>query len=225
MKGISMKFSITPVDEFLLVEVAGAVDHNAAGKFYDALVETVGDRSTKLILDLSGVHLLTRAAARGLIVAARLLKSGSGEMRICGAAPPVETGLKSLGFDHLLKFDRSRNASMAALKRVMGRPIPALAAGAPATRSGTKRPPKKSFDPCNPIAAILSETGGPLGARLRVALARVLIEDGMFSMDRIAEICGYPGAETMRRDFICHLGVPPGDYAALCSARAASAAS
>jgi hypothetical protein len=107
----------------------------------------------------------------------------------------------------------------------MGRPIPALAAGVPATRSGTKPAPKTSVDPCNPIAAILSESCGPLGARRRVALARVLIEDGMFSMDRIAESCGYPGTETMRRDFICHLGVPPGDYAALYSARAASAAS
>lgn len=110
-----MKLSRHAIDEFALVEVSGIVDSNAAGPLCGMLVECVGDGCKKLIVDLSGVTHVTHAGARGLIVAAKLLRSGGGEMRVCTARPAAEEMLRGLGFHHLLKCDPTVEHSIIAL--------------------------------------------------------------------------------------------------------------
>ncbi|MEO5875922.1 MAG: helix-turn-helix domain-containing protein [Streptosporangiaceae bacterium] len=48
--------------------------------------------------------------------------------------------------------------------------------------------------------------------RLRVEVARSLLETGGDGVDSIARRCGFGSAETMRRAFLRELGVPPSDY-------------
>ena len=110
-----MKITKHAVDEFLIVEISGILDSNSSGALFDALVEAVGDGWKKLIVDLSGVAFLTHAGVRGLIVAAKLLRNGRGDMRICGVDRPGAAKLRSLGFYHLLKIDPTVEASMLAL--------------------------------------------------------------------------------------------------------------
>lgn len=100
---------------FTVIRVFGDIDRNASGRLLDALVSATEDGSAKVILDLSGVRFATQAGIHGIIVAAKLLKTGRGALRICGASLSVESLLRSLGFNHLLKFDPSLNVSITVL--------------------------------------------------------------------------------------------------------------
>lgn len=110
-----MKISRTAIDDFLIVEIEGILDGNAAGPLSDTLVDAVSDGWKKLIVNLACVPHATHAGVRGLIVTAKLLKSGRGEMRICGANAATEALLRGLGFHHLLKCDPTVEVSMLAM--------------------------------------------------------------------------------------------------------------
>lgn len=110
-----MKIAVSTIDEFQIVEITGVVDRNAAGAVYDALVEAAGDGRRKLVVDLSGVRHMTRAGTRGFVVAAKLMRPGQGEMRICGASRATEALLRGLGHFHLLKCDPTIEMSILSL--------------------------------------------------------------------------------------------------------------
>jgi anti-anti-sigma factor len=110
-----MELSIWNLDDIVVVDVSGVVDSRAAGRLYDALVERIGAGWKKLVVDVSDVGSLTRAGARGLIVASKLLNTAGGGMRICGADKSVCALLQATGFRHLLKLDPDHGASMRAL--------------------------------------------------------------------------------------------------------------
>jgi anti-anti-sigma factor len=113
--GISIYISGRTADGITIVAIAGSVNRHAAGRLYDALVGCIGSGDTRLIVDLSGVHLLTHAGMRGLVVAAKLAAGAGGALRICGAERSIEAFLQGLGFNHLLKCDPTLQASVAAL--------------------------------------------------------------------------------------------------------------
>ena len=98
-----------------IVRVSGAVDSHASGHLIDSLVQCVVEGRTGLIVDVSQVYLVTCAGLRALLAAAKMMKSGSGEMRICCARGSVLNFLQNCGFDHLIKVDCTAEASMAVL--------------------------------------------------------------------------------------------------------------
>jgi anti-anti-sigma factor len=110
-----MELSFTTLDQFLVVNVSGVVDSHAAGRLMDALVEGARSGGSKMIVDLSGVRILTRAGVRGLVVAAKLSLASGAKMRICGASAQVEQVLLSLGYSRLFRCDRSVHASIGAM--------------------------------------------------------------------------------------------------------------
>lgn len=130
-----MRLSIRTLDRVVIVNVAGSVDSHASGHLYDVLVERTGAGRTMLIVDLSGVHIMTRAGVRGLVVAAKLMKHARGDMRICGAQRSIEAFLQSLGFNYLLKCDPTLQASLAQLcggeNQKANTPAPVAPFGAP----------------------------------------------------------------------------------------------
>ena len=48
--------------------------------------------------------------------------------------------------------------------------------------------------------------------QMRVEAARRTLESGRTALGQVARSCGFQTEETMRRSFIRHVGVPPGDY-------------
>jgi anti-anti-sigma factor len=98
-----------------VASVSGVVDLYSAGALYDALIDCIRKGDEMFIVDLSGVSSMTRAGTRGLVVAAKLLESGGGQMRICGARTAVDAVMRGLGFHHLLNLDVTVAASMSAL--------------------------------------------------------------------------------------------------------------
>ena len=110
-----MEINCTTRCGFTVVRVFGDINRNTAGQLFDTLIVCAGDGSAKVILDLSGVRFATHAGVRGIIVAAKLLKTGRGALRMCGASLSVESLLRSMGYNHLLKFDPSVKISITIL--------------------------------------------------------------------------------------------------------------
>ncbi len=110
-----MKISVNSVRGVEVVSVSGVVDRRAAGTLSDTLVATVRNGSRALVVDLSEVTLLTHAGAPGLVVAAKLMETARGRMRVAGARPLVAMVLKDLGFNHLLRHDPTVAAAITAL--------------------------------------------------------------------------------------------------------------
>lgn len=110
-----MYSSYNELADIRIVRLEGIIDSSVAGQTYDLLVENSLEGG-HIIVDLSGVHEITRAGARGLIVAARLQQTLRGDMRLCGATPAVDDFLKGLGFSHLLKCDSTIEESRRALR-------------------------------------------------------------------------------------------------------------
>lgn len=110
-----MNQTIIPRDDTLVLEFHGRMDSHTAGQTYDRLVALARSGHRNLVVDLSGVDGVTRAGVRGLIVAARLLMIGGGEMRICGAGLRATELLLGMGYRHLLKLDGTQAQSLAIL--------------------------------------------------------------------------------------------------------------
>ncbi len=112
-----MDYSLSRLGAVQIVTLAGPVDRKSAGTLYDVLLKCVGWRGARLAVDLSRVTRLTRAGARGIIVAAKLAEATGGEMRICGAKPMVFVFLRGLGFEPFMKIDRTLAEGLAILGR------------------------------------------------------------------------------------------------------------
>jgi anti-anti-sigma factor len=110
-----MKITTGMHDGIRILWISGAVYTADAGALYDGIVAAVGDGASRMVVDLSGVHIMTRAAVRGLVVGARLAQSARGEMRICCAAGSVRAMLRDLGFNRLLSCDATLADAVAAL--------------------------------------------------------------------------------------------------------------
>lgn len=112
---MTMKLYSDAIGDVLVVEVRGVVNSRAAGALYDGLVQGIVEGATRIVVDLAGASVVTRAGIRGLVVAARMLAPARGAMRICGAGRRTEELLRDLGMDHLLKRDACLEASLRAL--------------------------------------------------------------------------------------------------------------
>jgi anti-anti-sigma factor len=126
-----VRISTQTLDGIVIVSVSGAVDSYATGQLNDALVQCICEGAKKLIVDLSGVHLMTRAGVRGLIVASKLMDTAQGEMRICNAMRSVETFLQSSGFNYLLNRYPSLQLCLADLRGGESRDAECSAEAAP----------------------------------------------------------------------------------------------
>lgn len=212
-----MEIAVTRFDGFQLVKLSGALDRNAAGPLYEAMVQCVGDGSAKTIVDLAGVDRLTPAGVGGLVVAAKLTQTGGGALWLCNADTEVEAQLRSLGHNHLFSFDRSVEAVIAL-----------LLAGAEQDAAPTETMPSAT----GPAGSVGLRSASSHAAAnvddgfrevLRLEYARFLVRSGQFPLARIAESCGYASAEAVHRAFLHHVGFPPADDARRVAAGAGGA--
>lgn len=119
-----MKISVSTRDDIRIVSVSGNVGFATAGRLQDALVSAIAAGYRKLIVDTSGVGDVTPAGMRGLVVAAKLLRSTGGALRISGAFPAVEAFLRHRGYDHLLRFDPNVNDAIKTLSATSAESVP-----------------------------------------------------------------------------------------------------
>jgi len=86
-----MELQTQDIANVLLIRVEGRIDHTTAKHFQDLLLPQLNSCSgeaKKALLDLSGVHYMSSAGLRVLVLAARQCQQQQGEI-VLAALPPL----------------------------------------------------------------------------------------------------------------------------------------
>lgn len=111
-----MQIEHRQVDGVTLVHMTGRLDSAVSGEVMDKLNEIVNSGATRLVLNLKEVSYISSAGLRSILVAAKLIKSANGEMRLCEPNGMVSKILDSSGFAFLIKIDSHEDQSIEALR-------------------------------------------------------------------------------------------------------------
>lgn len=82
----------------------------------DRLNEIVNAGASRLIVNLKQVTYISSAGLRSILVAAKLVKSFNGELRLCQPNDFVRKSLVESGFANLIRIDDRESQSIAALQ-------------------------------------------------------------------------------------------------------------
>jgi len=111
-----MDILLRQLDGITMVDMSGRLDSSVSGQVMDRLNEIVNAGATRLIVNLKQVTYISSAGLRGILVAAKLIKSSNGEMRLCQPNDLVRKILEESGFANLVRIDDRESESIAALQ-------------------------------------------------------------------------------------------------------------
>ena len=107
-----MKISKRPVDGITVVSLDGRLDSSASGQVMDELCGFVNAGSIMLILNLQKLTYISSAGLRSVLVAAKLVKTLNGDMRLCEANGLVSETLTTSGFSNIINLDSDEESSI-----------------------------------------------------------------------------------------------------------------
>jgi anti-anti-sigma factor len=96
----------------MVVSIKGRLDALTAPELEKDLLETIAGGEEGFIMDLSGLQYISSAGLRTLLVLAKKLKSGQGEILFTGLKGPVEEVFKISGFYSIFKIFDSLEAAL-----------------------------------------------------------------------------------------------------------------
>ena len=112
-------------DSSVTVKVKAAFVNDPTVNAFDVAVETfkgvvqlsgfVNAGATRMILNLESLIYISSAGLRSILVAAKLIKTLNGDMRMCEASGLVAQILETCGFSNLVKIDAHEEDSIKAL--------------------------------------------------------------------------------------------------------------
>jgi anti-sigma B factor antagonist len=91
-------------DGIVFVHMSGRLTSTTSGQAYDELVRVAQSGTKKVIINLRDLDFIVSSGLRSILVAAKLLKGSSGEMRICEANETVKKIFATSGFDSLIQL-------------------------------------------------------------------------------------------------------------------------
>ena len=100
----------------LILRPAGRIGSENARAFEARLIDAVDPGPAKLVIDLSGVTLLTSAALRSLLKAARRAKPAGSRIVLAAMPAPVRAVFDASGFSSLFESHGSADAAVAAMR-------------------------------------------------------------------------------------------------------------
>lgn len=103
------------IDGITIIDISGRLDSSVSGEVMDRLNEAVNSGVARLVLNLRQVSYISSAGLRSILVAAKLIKSANGEMRLCQPNDLVKRILEDSGFANLIRIDKEEAQSIAAL--------------------------------------------------------------------------------------------------------------
>jgi anti-anti-sigma factor len=109
-----MEISTKEVAGITFVYFEGQLISTTAGKASDELVSLVRGGSRKIILNLRGLSFISSAGLRSILVASKLLRTSSGELRICEVNDTVRQVLETSGFNSLVQIHTDESEALAA---------------------------------------------------------------------------------------------------------------
>ena len=98
-----------------VVTLEGRLDSSTSGEVMDRLSGLVNAGATRMVLNLKELTYISSAGLRSILVAAKLTKSLSGQMRMCEANDSISQVLETSGFSNLIKVDSQEEESVKAL--------------------------------------------------------------------------------------------------------------
>ena len=110
-----MKIGKRQVDGITVVTLDGRLDSSTSGEVMDQLSGFVNAGATRMILNLESLIYISSAGLRSILVAAKLIKTLNGDMRMCEASGLVAQILETCGFSNLVKIDAHEEDSIKAL--------------------------------------------------------------------------------------------------------------
>ena len=99
-----MEIKTTEAGGITFVDVSGRLTSATAGQAYDELVRVAQSGAKKVVINLRNLDFIASSGLRSILVAAKLLQSSRGEIRICAASETVKEVLKTSGFDSLIRL-------------------------------------------------------------------------------------------------------------------------
>lgn len=112
----NMDMLLRQLDGITMVNMSGRLDSSVSGPVMDRLNEIVNAGAYRLIVNLQHVTYISSAGLRGILVAAKLVKSFNGEMRLCQPNDLVRKILEESGFANLIRIDDRESQSIAAFQ-------------------------------------------------------------------------------------------------------------
>lgn len=98
-----------------VVTLEGRLDSSTSGDVMDQLVGFVNAGATRMVLNLKDLTYISSAGLRSILVAAKLIKTLGGEMRMCEASQSIAEILQTSGFSDLIRIDTHEEAATRAL--------------------------------------------------------------------------------------------------------------
>lgn len=90
------------VEEKMVVSVTGRLDAVSAPEFQEALMALIDQGASRLVLDLAGVDYISSAGLRSILVAAKKLRTGQGELAVAMLQETVKEVFEISGFNSIL---------------------------------------------------------------------------------------------------------------------------
>jgi anti-sigma B factor antagonist/stage II sporulation protein AA (anti-sigma F factor antagonist) len=101
-----MELQTQDIANVLVIHVGGRIDLTTAQSFQDLLLPKLSDctgETKKALLDLSGVHYMSSAGLRVLVLASRQCQQQQGEIVLAALPPFLQKVFKITHFDALFK--------------------------------------------------------------------------------------------------------------------------
>jgi anti-sigma B factor antagonist len=107
-----MQISTREVGVVLVVDLVGRFDTQRSGGASEELARILDGSSGKVVLNLDAVEFLSSAGLRIILRAARTLRAGDGEIKLCNARGVVAEVLEVSDFGNLLHVCDSERAAL-----------------------------------------------------------------------------------------------------------------
>ena len=110
-----MELQTQDIANVLLMRVEGRVDHTTAKQLQDLLLPRLADCTgevKKALLDLSGVHYMSSAGLRVLMLAARQCQKQQGEIALAALSPMLQEVFRISRFDTVFKVFATVRAAL-----------------------------------------------------------------------------------------------------------------
>jgi anti-anti-sigma factor len=97
-----MQINTRQVYEVLVVDLVGRLDSTSAGYGNDEMVKIVQGDQKQILINLANLDFITSAGLRVLLLAAKLLQTAGGQLKLCSPNDGVRNILETCGFNSLL---------------------------------------------------------------------------------------------------------------------------
>ena len=110
-----MELQTQDIANVRLIHIAGRIDLTTAQSFQDLLLPQLSNctgETKKALLDLSGVHCMSSAGFRVLVLAARQCQQQQGEIVLAALQPDLQEVFRIIHFDVLFKVFATVGAAL-----------------------------------------------------------------------------------------------------------------